>query len=165
MQKHRPVRIAVAAAVACSFGVAIMLPGIAGAAVKPPQRATCTAIFGTESQQLTSGCAGSTTPSKFKGSAYGVDIPNSSDDGATIYWASPSKAYTTISFTDVAVAPTGSECGTELGTAATLFVTETATVTGGTSGLTVGDTPPSSNVCVYINGDGTDVVSGGASTI
>jgi hypothetical protein len=158
MQKNRPVRLAVAAAVACSFGLAIMLPGaMAGAVTHPAVTVTCTGLLGNSTQQLESGCVGSGSPTKFKGSSYGVAVPNGSDTGATIYWTD--KATTTISFT---YATETNTCPTYLGVAASLEEQETATVTGGTAKLTL-ETGPPSNVCIYLGSDSTILVNGDGS--
>jgi hypothetical protein len=158
MQKFRPVRLAVAVAVAGSFGLAIMLPGaIAGAAVKPPVTVTCSGLLGNSTQQLESGCVGSGSPTKFKGTSYGVAVPNGSDTGATIYWTD--KDTTTITFTYATIT---NACPTYLGVAASIEESESATVTGGTSKLTL-ETGPPSDVCVYIGSDSTILVSGDGS--
>ena len=160
MRTGRPFRYLVAAALAGSASLAVVAPGaVAGAGgVKPPVTVTCAALFGTSLQQLQSGCVGS---AKAKVTSYGISVPNSSDNGATIYWTN--KDTTTISFSYVTDATTAG-CGDLLGMAPTFAETETATVTGGTSKLTTGLAFTSSSpACVYVGS--TIIVTQGSSEL
>jgi hypothetical protein len=159
MHMKLPVRLVVAAALAGSACLAVVAPAtIAGAkGVKPPVTATCTGLFGQEANQLQSGCTGSST--KAKVTSYGVSVPNSGDTGATVYWTN--KDTTVLTFTYTSVTNT---CPTYLGYAATLEEAETATVTGGNSGLTTGVASAPSNVCVYVDGSQILVNSAGSNS-
>jgi hypothetical protein len=159
MRKLLAVRFVAAAALLGSVGLAVALPGAVASAggPKPPVTVTCTGLIGNSTQQLQSGCVGT---AKSKVTAYGVDVPNSGDTGATIYWTN--KDTTTITFTYASVTNT---CPTYLGVAASIEEQETATVTGGTSKLTA-ETAPSSKVCVYLGSDSTVLIVGdGPSTL
>jgi hypothetical protein len=152
MNKVLPARIIAAAALAGTAGL-VVPAAISGASGLPsaPITVTCTGLIGNATQDVQSGCVGSS--SKAKVTPYAVSVPNGGDTGATIYWTG--KTTTTLSFTYTSVTST---CSTYLDTAASLEEKETATVTGGTSKLTLETTAPS-DVCVYIgSSDGTILV-------
>jgi cytochrome oxidase Cu insertion factor (SCO1/SenC/PrrC family) len=151
MRKMLPVRILAIAALASSAGVA-MLGGTAGAATKPPITVSCTGLLGSDTMQIQSGCTGSSTKAKVTTNA--VTVPNGGDTGATIYWTNGKTTIITFAYTSVT-----DTCSTYLGVAASLEESETATVTGGTSGLTKEATAPT-DVCVYIAGSQIAVVGG-----
>jgi hypothetical protein len=155
MRKMLPVRILAIAALASSAGVA-MLGGTAGAAVKPPVTVTCSGLLGSDSQQIQSGCVGSS--SKAKITTNGVSVVNGSDTGATVYWTNNKTTVLTFAYSTIT-----STCATYLGVAASLEEQETATVTGGNAGLSKVATAPS-DVCVYIAGSQIAVVSAGSLT-
>jgi hypothetical protein len=159
MHLKLPVRLVVAAAMAGSACLAVVAPAtIAGAkGVKPPVTATCTGLFGQATNQLQSGCTGSST--KAKVTSYGVSVPNSGDTGATVYWTN--KDTTVLTFTYTTVTNT---CGSYLGYPASLEEQETATVTGGNSGLTTGVAQAGSPVCVYVDGGQILIISAGSNT-
>jgi hypothetical protein len=158
MRKMIAVRLVAAGAMLGSIGFAVALPGaVASAAVKPPVTVTCSSLLGNESQQVQSGCVGSST--KAKVTPYGVSVPGSGDTTATIFWTNKDSTDISISYTTIT-----NTCSTYLDVAASTEVSETSSVTGGNSGLTVGaDT--STDVCVYIGTDGTALVVGGSSTL
>jgi cytochrome oxidase Cu insertion factor (SCO1/SenC/PrrC family) len=155
MRKMLPVRIIAIAALASSAGIA-MLGGTAGAVVKPPVTVTCTGLLGSDTMQIQSGCVGSS--SKAKVTTNGIAVPNSGDTGATVYWTNGKTTILTFSYTSIT-----STCPTYLGVAASLEEQETATVTGGTAGLSKVATAPS-NVCIYIAGSQIAVVGDGSFT-
>jgi hypothetical protein len=156
------ISIVAVALVAAAASLAVMSNSVAGAAKgpKPPVTAICTSgnpggagsQFGSESDQLVVGCVGSS--SKAKITATGSIIPDVSTSSATIYWTD--KKTTTESFSYAA----GGTCPTFLGQAASTAVTVTATVTGGNSGLTVGQAESSVN-CLYTGGGWLFVQSAG----
>jgi hypothetical protein len=157
MHKLLPVRLVAAAALVGSVGFAIAMPGaIAGAGgPKPPVTVTCTGLIGNSSNQVESGCVGT---AKSKVTPYGVTVVNGSDTGATVYWTN--KDDTTLSFTYSGIT---NACPTYLDQAASLEEQETATVTGGTSKLTL-ETAPPADVCIYIGStDGSILVVGDGS--
>jgi hypothetical protein len=153
MKRLMPVRFAVIAAMVGSAALAAALPGALASAkgVKPPITVTCTGLIGNTSQQVESGCVGT---AKSKVTPYGVAVVNSGDTSGTVYWTD--KTTTTITFTYGTVTNT---CPTYLGVAASLEESETATVTGGNSKLTL-ETATPSDVCVYIGSDGTYLIVG-----
>jgi hypothetical protein len=155
MRKMLPVRVLAIAALASSAGIA-MLGGTAGASVKPPVTVTCSALLGSDTQQIQSGCVGSS--SKAKVTTNGVSVVNGSDTGATVYWTNGKT--TIVSFAYASITPT---CSTYLGVTASLEEQETATVTGGTAGLSKVTTAPS-DVCIYIQGGQIAVESAGSLT-
>lgn len=154
-----------AAGVIAASGVAslVLVAGPATAkVVKPPVTASCTSggtgagtLFGTESNQLVVGCTGSST--KAKVTATGSIVPDTSTSSATIYWTN--KETTTESFSYAA----SGTCPTFLGVAAATAVTVTATITGGNSGLTVGQKATSVD-CLYSAGGDLFVRSAGPVT-
>jgi hypothetical protein len=142
MRKMLPVRVLAIAALASSAGIA-MLGGTAGArVVKPPVTVTCSQLLGSDTQQIQSGCVGSS--SKAKVTTNGIAVVNGSDNGATVYWTNGKTTILSFSYTTIT-----STCPTYLGVAASLEEQETATVTGGTAGLSKVATAPS-DVCIYI---------------
>jgi hypothetical protein len=137
-----PVRVLAIAALASSAGVA-MLGGTAGASVKPPVTVTCSSLLGSDTQQIQSGCVGSS--SKAKVTTNGISVVNGSDTGATVYWTNGKTTIVSFSYASITNA-----CPTYLGVTATYEEQETATVTGGTAGLSKVSTAPA-DVCIYIN--------------
>jgi hypothetical protein len=155
MRKMLPVRVLAIAALASSAGVA-MLGGTAGAVVKPPVTVTCSSLLGSDTQQIQSGCVGSST--KAKVTTNGIAVVNGSDTGATVYWTNGKTTILSFAYASITDA-----CPTYLGVAASLEEQETATVTGGTAGLSKVATAPS-DVCIYIAGSQIAVVSDGSLT-
>ena len=113
-------------------------------------------MFGTEANQLEVGCVGSTSKAKVTPTA--SIVPDVSTSSATVYWTN--KKTTTESFSYAA----GGTCPTFLGMSASTVVTVTATVTGGNSGLTVGQSSNSVD-CLYSAGGDNFVQSAGPVSI
>ncbi|MGH9919588.1 MAG: hypothetical protein ACRD6W_12080 [Nitrososphaerales archaeon] len=154
MPKSLPVRLMLVAAVAGTASLAILLPSVTAAAhgPKPPVTATCTNLFGGATYSTLSGCSATSGAPKISSS--GFSIVNGGDTGATIYWTD--KKYTTESFTYGTVSP--DTCPTLLGSSAFLEETETATITGGNSKLTVGAVSGSADVCIYEDSNTNEIV-------
>jgi hypothetical protein len=160
MRKIVPFLAATVIAVS-AVSIAVLSTGSVGAkTVKPPVTAICTSSnpsgagseSGTESNQLFVGCVGSS--SKAKVTATGSVVPDVATSSATVYWTN--NKTTTESFSYAG----GGTCPTFLGLTATTAVTVTATVTGGNSGLTVGQVNSSVN-CLYSAGGNLYVESAG----
>jgi hypothetical protein len=160
MRKLVPV-LAAAVLTTCAASFAMLSAGTAGAGgPKPPVTVTCTSTnangagsqLGTESNQLLVGCVGSA--SKAHVTPTGSIVPDVATSSATIYWTN--KKITTESFSYAA----GGTCPTYLGLTASTSVVVTSTVTGGNSGLTVGQSFQSVN-CLYSGGSDLLVRSAG----
>jgi hypothetical protein len=145
--------LAAAIALFGSAGMAVALSGgVAGAKSSGPVTATCTALLGNASYQLETGCTGT---AKTKVSSAGEVVPDPSAGTAVVNWTN--KEVTDLNITDTLTPGPGS-CSPYLGVAASDVISETATVTGGTSKLTVGQSG-SSTLCLYVAG-GDDLVVG-----
>ncbi len=143
MRKFLSVRSLAVLALAGSGLAAVALPaGVAGA--KAPVKVTCTGLFGLSSSSELSGCSGHGA----KISPYAVEVPNSGDTAATIYWTDKTTTTSSISYV------TGSFTCPNLGGDASVTgspITETGTVTGGNSKITTG-VANVTDACVYTIG-------------
>ncbi len=161
MNKMLTARLLAVAALAGSAGLTVILSSggpAAAKAPKPPVTVTCTALFGNATQQLESSCTGSSAKAKVTGS--GV-VTQPSGSTSVTYWTN--NKTTDESFSETLVPGPGT-CPTFLGVTASDVIKETATVTGGNSGLTVGQSGTSS-VCLYEAGGNIAVVGMGPITI
>jgi len=150
MRKMSIVRFAAAAAMLGSVGLAVASPGVAGA--KGVVTGSCTLFLGTSTSDLATGCTGGrSTPDA-------VAVPNASDNGATITFLNKKTVTETFTYTSVtSTCPTNSYGNSSATTI--LEEQEHATVTGGNAKFSLGPLPPS-NVCIYLNADGTILVDG-----
>jgi hypothetical protein len=153
MRRMSIIRFEAAAAMLGSVGFAVALPGGVAGATKGPVTGSCSLLLGTSTNQLATGCVGG------KSTPDGVSVPNSGDNGATITFLNKKDVTETFSYTTVTheTCPTNSYGNSSAGTI--LEETENATVTGGNAKFT-DEAVPASNVCVYLNGDGSILVVG-----
>jgi hypothetical protein len=152
MRKMSIIRFAAAATMLGSLGLAVALPGGVAAAKKGPVTGSCTLLLGNSTTQLVTGCTGGASTS------VGVSVPNSGDTGATITFLNKKDVTETFTYSSV----TPPSCPTNSygnSSASVLEETESAAVTGGNAKFTA-EPVASSNVCVYLDGDGTILVDG-----
>ncbi len=153
---HRSIRFVAAAALAGSAISAVVIPaataGAANAAGKAKVYATCTSFIGqSQTTQLLYGCTtDGTGVSKITAAGVQTTDDTTTPASGTINWTN--KATTTITFAYALVTGGAEDCPTLLGMAAAAEVSETVTVTGGTSKLTDGVVPTTSLVCAYSDG-------------
>ncbi len=153
MRKMSIVRFAAAAAMLGSVGLAVALPSSVAGAAKGPVTGSCSLLLGNSTAQLASGCTGG------KSTPDAVSVPNAGDNGATITFLNKKDVTETFTYTQVTpeACPTNSYGNSSAGTI--LEETENATITGGTAKFT-DQAVPASNVCVYLDGDGSILVVG-----
>jgi hypothetical protein len=159
MRKGLLIRVLAVSTLAGSGGLAMFATGNAGAkGVKPPVTVTCTSVFGNATTQLESGCVGS---AKSKVTSSGIIVPNASAGTAVISWTNRDVTDLTITNT---LTPGPGSCSPYLGVAASDVITETSTVSGGTSKLTIGQSG-TSQLCLYEAGGDILVTGTGSFTI
>jgi len=121
----------------------VVVPTVTASAKKAPATATCTALFGGATSDTLSGC--SVTSGKPKITAQALDVVNSNDTGATIYWTNGKTTIETFTYGS----PVTDSCPTDPELGQGTEITESATITGGTAKITTGAVSGSTDVCLW----------------